>query len=189
MVVRPTARRGWVASLAVLLLGLPGIGGAQSRPPSEYQVKAVFLYEFGRFVEWPSLPQSPEQSFNICVLGVDPFGIALDDVVKNKSVAGHEVVVRRLVGVSELGSCQILFVSPSEQSRLPTILNALVGKSVLTVGEGAQFARRGGMISFTIENNRVRFAVNRTAAETADLRVSSQLLRLATLIETERSGS
>jgi hypothetical protein len=109
--------------------------------------------------------------------------------VKNKSVAGHEVVVRRLVGVSELGSCQILFVSPSEQSRLPTILNALVGKSVLTVGEGAQFARRGGMISFTIENNRVRFAVNRTAAETADLRVSSQLLRLATLIETERSGS
>jgi hypothetical protein len=190
MVGRHTTATRFLAALGIWLLGGASVMAfAQARPPSEYQIKAIFLYEFGRFVEWPSLPQSPDDSFTICVLGVDPFGVLLDDAVKNKTVAGHDVVAKRLVGTRDAGSCHILFVSPSEEHRLPDILKLLAGKSILTVGEGMQFAHRGGMISFTIENNRVRFVVNIAAAESSELKMSSQLLKLATVVETEKRGS
>jgi hypothetical protein len=172
--------------LAIWLLSATAF--AQSRPPSEYQIKAVFLYEFGRFVEWPSFPQSPEQSFTICVLGADPFGVVLDNAVRNRTVNGHRVETKRLLGIRDSDTCHILFVSPSEERRVPDIVAALAGKSILTVGEGPEFTHRGGMIAFTVQDKRVRFAVNMGAAEGADLKVSSQLLKLATVIEAS-SGS
>ena len=170
----------------VLVAALVGCAAAsafsQSRPPTEYEIKALFLYEFGRFVEWPSSSRTAGDSFAICVLGEDPFGIVLDEAVKNKVVSGYSVVVRRMLGVTEAGPCRILFISPSEENRLLEILSALEGRSVLTVGEGNLFARRGGMISFTIEDNRVRFSINLAATEREGLRMSSQLLRVARVV-------
>lgn len=156
---------------------------AQARPPAPHEVEAAYLYQFGRYVEWPSDPQPDGSSFFICVLGVDPFGSALDEVVRGKVIASRQVAVRRILGPSESQDCRILFVSPSEESRLPAILKGLEGTGVLTVGRGAQFTRRGGMIAFTSEDRKVRFVVNLAATEAAKLTLSSQLLRVAVSVE------
>lgn len=166
--------------LAALLTASSVHLSAQPRPPAaEHEVKAAFLYQFGRYVEWPSDQERPSSAFVICVLGDDPFGVALDEIVKGKIISGHPVAIRRIIGPSELHDCRILFVSRSEDDRLPAILKALAGRAILTVGEGTQFTRRGGMVAFTSENKRVQFAVNLAAAEAAKLRLSSQLLRIA----------
>lgn len=157
---------------------------AQSRmPAAEHEVKAAFLYQFGRYVEWPSDREQPGGPFVICVLGEDPFGAALDEIVKGKIVSGRQVAIRRIVGPVESRDCRILFVSRSEDDRLPALLKALEGRTVLTVGEGAQFTRRGGMVGFTSEDRKVRFVVNLAAAEAAKVRLSSQLLRIAASVE------
>jgi hypothetical protein len=162
---------------------------AQSQPPTEYEVKAAFLYEFGRFVEWTPVSAGDSDFFAICVLGEDPFGILLDEAVKDKTASGHKVIARRIVGVRDSGDCRILFISPSEDSRLLEILKALEGKGILTVGEGSQFTRRGGMVSFRTEQNRVRFAINQAATERAGIKLSSQLLKIATVVEAAGGGS
>jgi YfiR/HmsC-like len=156
---------------------------AQTRPPAEHEVEAAFLYQFGRYVEWPSTRLLDADAFNICVLGADPFGSALDDIVRGKVIADQAVAVKRIVGASESHSCRILFVSPSEENRVPAILKALEGTGIVTVGRGAQFTRRGGMIAFTSENKKVRFIVNLAAADAANVRLSSQLLRVAVSVE------
>ncbi len=147
------------------------------------------MYEFGRFVDWPSASGVRENSFPICVLGEDPFGIVLDEVLKNKTVSGSTVVARRIIRIKDAENCRILFVSPSEDRHFLEILKELEGKSVLTVGEGRQFARRGGMIGFNIEGNRVRFVVNLAATEKAGLKLSSQLLKIASVVEVGKGGS
>lgn len=157
---------------------------AQPRPPAaEHEVKAAFLYQFGRYVDWPAGQERTSSSFVICVLGEDPFGSALDDIVKGKSISGYPVAIKRTIGPSQLHDCRILFVSRSEDDRLPAILKALEGKMVLTVGEGAQFARRGGMVAFTSEERKIRFVINLAAADAAKVRLSSQLLRIAVSVE------
>jgi hypothetical protein len=175
--------------LAALIGFCSATGSAQTRPTSEYQLKAAFLYEFGRFVEWPWFAESGKSQFSICVLGVDPFGAWLDDAVRSKTVEGLTVAARRILGTKDVEGCHVLFISSSEDNRLVEILGSMEGRGVLTVGEGMPFVRRGGMISFTIEDNRVRFAINKRAAEEAGLKLSSQLLRLATMVETQESGS
>lgn len=169
--------------LAALLVGSSIELSAQSRPAAEHEVKAAYLYQFGRYVEWPADQGATGSSLLICVLGHDPFGLALDEIVKGKVISTHPVVVKRILGPSELQDCRILFVSPSEDDRLPAILKALGKKTVLTVGEGIQFTRRGGMVAFTSEDRKVRFVVNLAAVEAAKLRLSSQLLRLAVSVE------
>jgi hypothetical protein len=146
-------------------------------------VEAAYLYQFGRYVEWPSDQPSDSDAFVICVLGADPFGAALDEIVKGKVISGHQVATKRILGPSESQDCRILFVSPSEESHVSAILKALEGTGILTVGRGAQFTRRGGMIAFTSEGKKVRFVVNLGAAEAAKLRLSSQLLRVAVSVE------
>lgn len=110
-------------------------------------------------------------------------GAALDEIVKGKVISGVPVAIKRIVGLAELEGCRILFVSRSEDDRLPAILKALAGRGVLTVGEGAQFTRRGGMVSFTSDDRKVRFVINLAAAEAAKLRLSSHLLRVASSVE------
>ena len=154
---------------------------AQDAAPTEYQVKAAFLYNFGRYVEWPPRARPPT-SFTICVLGEDPFGPVLDELIKGKSIQGMKLATRRLEKVEDAGNCQILFISSSENGRLEHILAALHGRSVLTVGEAERFAHRGGMINFRLEGSKVRFEINLDAAEHEGLTVSSQLLKLATII-------
>ena len=156
---------------------------AQPRPPAPQEVEAAYLYQFGRYVEWPSDQRWASDTFYICVLGADPFGTALDEIVRGKIIAGQPVAAKRILGPSESQDCRILFISPSEDSRVPAILQALQGTGAVTVSRGTDFTQRGGMIGFVTEERRVRFVVNLAAAKTARLRVSSQLLRVAVSVQ------
>ena len=147
--------------------------------PTEYQVKAAYLYNFAKFVEWPAAVMSSDNSFNICILGHDPFDPALSTTLAGESIKGKNVLVKRISRAQDGPGCQILYISSSEQDRLKEILDVLDKTSVLTVSDMPQFTRRGGMIQFVVDANRVRFEVNLTSAERTGLVLSSQLLKVA----------
>jgi hypothetical protein len=152
---------------------------------TEYEVKAVYLYQFAKFVRWPG---SGQDVFPICLLGYDPFGSALNSTVDGESLDGKKLVIRRIASAEQVTGCRILFISSSEHSRVGGILAALNGKPILTVSDMRDFADRGGMIQFVVEGERVRFEVNRAAAEQAGLSLSSDLLRVATAVNNNRPG-
>ena len=120
------------SSLCVALLTLSAsVLAAQPRTgTAEHEIKAAFLYQFGLYVEWPAEKEPAARPFVICVLGEDPFGPALDAIVQGKSISGHAVAVRRVIGASEFEDCRILFVSRSVDDRLPAIVSALDGRTV-----------------------------------------------------------
>jgi hypothetical protein len=158
--------------------------GARAQDIEEYQVKAAFIYNFAKFVEWP--PQAFKNStdpITICVLGQNPFGNALEEAVSGKTVEGRTFVVRTLSGEQPAVGCQIVFVSSSERKRFHAILGEIKAGGVLTVGETETFASEGGVINFKIEAGRVRLQVNVDAAEQAKLRISSKLLSLAQIVK------
>jgi len=152
---------------------------AQKPSPTEYEVKAAYQYNFGRFVEWPAKVSAASEFFSICVLGDDPFGLSFDATIAGESINGKKVVVTRIKRPQDAASCRILFISSSEESRLKEILATLDKISVLTVSDISQFTRRGGMIQVVTAANRVRFEVNLTNAGHAALTLSSQLLKVA----------
>jgi len=157
-------------------------------PPTEYEVKAAFLYNFARFVEWPPEAfRDPADPFVIAVLGRDPFGPVLDETMAGKTVAGRRIEVRRATRVEDVRDAQMVFISSSERANMPAILKALDRPGVLTVGESDGFAERGGAINFVLQARKVRFQINPARAEEARLKMSSQLLKLATLVSGPRS--
>jgi hypothetical protein len=165
---------------ALAALTPPGNTLAQS---PEYQLKAVFLFNFAQFVEWPaSAFPEPETPLGICILGEDPFGGYLDETVRGETVANHPLVVRRYRRVNEIKGCHILFVSRQEQGHVAEILDSLKGRSVLTVSDAQGFASRGGMIRFVTDHNRIRLRINLDAARAANLTLSSKLLRPAQIV-------
>jgi hypothetical protein len=167
---------GWIAALGLLLLG-----GTARAQPSEYEVKAAFLFNFAKFVDWPEGSfTAPEQGLRLCVLGSDPFGQTLDQVVSGKEVNGRPVEVRRVQAPAVPPHCHILFLSGSEDERLGQHLRHLRHVSVLTVSDVDGFAERGGVIGMRMDQNKVRFEVNMIAARDAKLKLSSQLLKVAT---------
>lgn len=156
---------------------------AQKSKPQEYEVKATYLYNFARFVGWPSSSAAAKSdSFAICVLGQDPFGPALDAIVAGESIDGKAVLAKRLSKPQDAVSCRVLYISSSEDSRLKEVLAALDKSGVLTVSDIPQFSRRGGMIQLVLDGNNVRFEVNLTAAENAGLTLSSELLKVAVTV-------
>jgi hypothetical protein len=156
---------------------------AQGDAPSEYQVKAAFLFNFAKFVDWPpDTYPSPQSPFAICVVGDDPFGALLDNTLAGKSLGTHPVVLRRIKELNELRRCQIAFVSSSERQNCAQLVEAVRGSRVLLVGETDGFATAGGAIEFTLEANHVRFAINPEAAQRAGLTLSSKLLMLARIV-------
>jgi hypothetical protein len=165
--------------LAIVIILLPR-GGMEAQSstamPSEYQVKAAFLYNFVKFVEWPSV-QAGE--VGICVIGKDPFGGALDLAVEGKSLDGRRFAVRRIGEIADARGCHALFVGRSESKRAAEIAAAARGWSVLTVSDIEGFAAQGGMIAFLVADHRVRFQINAANAAGAGLRISSKLLQLA----------
>ena len=164
---------------AALALALP----SAAQRPREYQVKAAYLYGFGRFVEWPATARiAADGAFVLCVLGDDPFGSLLDQAVEGGLMKNQPVSVRRIGRVEDGGGCDTLFVSASERPRLPRILELLDRRPVLTVGDSPEFAERGGMIGFSVEGSRVRFTVNLEAAQNAGLMLQSELLRVAAAV-------
>jgi hypothetical protein len=153
---------------------------AEQPVADEYPVKAAFLFNFAKFVEWP--PDSfkgPEDPIAICVLGQDPFGSALEDLVRNKTVANRAFVVRDVSNAQQASKCHIVFVSASERKRCRSLLAELKGHSILTVGEAEDFIENGGTINFKLKDARVRIEIDAGAAERARLRISSKLLSLA----------
>ena len=177
------------ACLAVLMLLLAaGAEADDAASTLEYPVKAAFLYEFARFVEWPDVGATPGP-LSIGVLGDDPFGEALDRAVSAKKVGGRALAIRRFRQLEELTPCAILFVANSEVGRLDAILNKTAGWPTLIVGESDGFTGGGGMVRFFVDGNRVRFEVNLRAAETAGLRLSSRMLAVASVTGIQRRGS
>ena len=171
--------------LVLLALVTLFLGAAQGQPPpiTEYQIKAAFLYDFAKFVEWPpnSFPNA-SASLQICVLGQDPFGQELRAITQDKRVNGRRLEVQHVADARQARSCHILFVASSEKNQMKSILDSLRGSSVLTVGDTKGFTDRGGMINFVLDDNRVQFEVNCEAAQAAGLKISSKLLGVARLV-------
>lgn len=170
----------------ILFLALFPSRSLAAPPAKEYDVKAVFLFNFAQFVEWPDSAFANKHSpLVLGVLGDDPFGASLDEAVRGKSVDSRPMEVRRFRDVEEAKDCNILFVSASEMTRLRSVLEALKADDVLTVGETDEFARGGGMICFVNRDGRIRLLVNLKAVQAAKLTVSSKLLRVAEIVSGE----
>ncbi|HET7623858.1 MAG TPA: YfiR family protein [Verrucomicrobiae bacterium] len=175
--------------MAVVMLNLisataffPSSAGAQESVPSEYQIKAAFLFNFARFVEWPpAVFPSSNSDFVIGVFGQNPFDGDLEKAVHGKSINGHPFVVKHFTSTAELKNCQILFIGGSERKRFGEILGAVKGAPVLLVSDDktSQFIESGGIINFIIEDQKVHFEINNAAARKANLKISSKLLTLA----------
>ena len=167
----------------VILILLSGVfSWSQSSGPTETQVKAAYLYNFGKFVTWQTDRVVTLDSLEICVLGKDPFGTVLDSTVAGDKIGGKKIIVRRLAKVEEANSCGILFIASPEQKRLGAILTAARHLDVLTVSDMPDFAEQGGMIGLITQGNRIRFEVNLDAAEQSHLALSSELLKVATRV-------
>lgn len=148
--------------------------------PSEYEVKAVFIYNFAKFAEWPSGTfDSSDAPIIIGTIGDDPFDGALEQAVRNKTANGRRLVIRHFERIQDCNACHILFICSSERSRLSRIFDRLKNSSVLTIGESEGFAQHGGVIGFVVDNDKIGFEVNIGAAGQADIRISSKLLKLA----------
>jgi hypothetical protein len=184
------AKRLAILILAISVsLGWTGETWAQvsdASDSSEYLIKAGFIYNFAKFVEWPSAAFADADSpIVIGVVGVDPFGSLIDRIVEDKKIGSRGFVVKRFKSgrdLKDLKDCKILFISPSEKGHIDEILQSVKGLPILTVGETPGFAERGGIIRFTLEDNRVRFEVNVEAARQVNLNISSRLLTLAKII-------
>jgi hypothetical protein len=161
---------------------------AQGAALGEYRVKAAFLYNFAKFVEWPEGAFADAGApLVIGILGEDPFEDALDGVIRGKTASGRALAVKRSKDLQGVGACHILFISSSERKRIEQIVEGLQGASVLTVGETEAFTRLGGVVGFVVEEGRVRFEINADSAERARLRVSSKLLALARVVRNGRT--
>jgi len=165
------------------LLTAPLFAASQQRPIDEYQLKAAFLYNFARFIEWPAEAfENPSQSFVFCVLGQDPFGRALDDLLDGRKIDGRTATVRRISDARLAKGCQILFVSSVEPKSVLALLAGIGDSGLLTVGESDTPAAEGMIIDFTLEDGKIRFVINAAGAEREKLRFSSRLLSLATIV-------
>ena len=150
-------------------------------------MKAAYLYNFGRFIEWPGkVAVARGDAFTVCVLGQDPFGPSLDATLAGETIGGKTIVAKRISSAEESDNCQILFLSLRDDSRLNKIIADLDKKAVLTVSDMPQFVKRGGMIQFVPEGKKVRFEVNLTATQHAGLTLSSELLKVATAVRKDR---
>ncbi len=182
---RPNLGTRWKSlSIRLIVCCLAVVTQAQSA--TEYQVKAAFLFNFAKFVEWPADAFSgTDAPLQICLLGQDPFGHEFEEVIGDKSVNGHRIEVIHPSGVPQARGCQIIFVAFSEKRQAPEILRGLRGANVLTVGDSPGFAGIGGVINFVVADGRVRFEINMKAAERAHLKISARLLTVAKLILTD----
>jgi hypothetical protein len=170
-----------LSPLLALLLAAAMAGLARAQTANEeYEVKAAFLFHFAQLVEWPPGALKGEgEPVRVCTLGEDPFHGELETILKGKKVGERALRVDHIKQIEEAKSCQILFVSRNEAKRMPALLAQLGSSPVLTVGESDGFVREGGIIGFSVEDQKIRFEINLDAARRAGIRVSSRLLLLA----------
>ena len=156
---------------------------AEQTSSREYMIKAAFLYNFAKFIEWPSNTFEDSKSpVRLCVLGKNPFGIALESI-EGKPIHGRKLIIERLNNTKEIKICHILFISESEKKQLDFILENIKDLNILTIGDTKNFARLGGIINFTMVKKKIRFEINLDAANRAGLKISSKLLKLADIIK------
>ena len=156
---------------------------AEPPTPREYMIKAGFLYNFAKFVEWPKeVFENTTAPLIIGIYGKDLFGSSFEQTINTKTVQGRGLLIKRFKTLDELTVCHILFINPSEKEHFSEIMNKLMGSHVLTVSETERFAERGGIINFIKDGNNVRFEINLDAAEKNGLKISSRLLKLAKII-------
>ncbi|HWO29072.1 MAG TPA: YfiR family protein [Candidatus Acidoferrum sp.] len=178
-----------IVALSVSLSWAPGAlaQDRDSSDSSEYLIKAGFIFNFAKFVDWPPTTfAQPDSPIVIGILGTDPFGAIIDQIVQDKKIGGRGFVVKRLkwgTDPKDLRDCKILFVGASERLHIDELVQIVRGLPILTVGETPGFAEHGGVIRFVLEDNRVRFEVNVEAARQAGLTISSRLLTLARIIQ------
>jgi hypothetical protein len=174
-----------MALLKAVTALLPALLLVQSPRASEYQVKAVFLYNFAQFVEWPATPDS-QKPVIIGILGEDRLGAVLDETVRGERLGLRPFEIVRYRQLTGIDTCNILFISRSENERVAQILAALGNRPILTVSDGDDFADRGGMIQFVNDKNRIRLRINLEAAQAATVTISSKLLRVAEIVGTPK---
>lgn len=177
----------WLCAVAVLFIGALRVQAEAA--DTEHQVKAAFLFNFAQFIDWPpNAFTNTNAPICIGILGTDPFGESLDETVRDETIHGRTLVVRRSRKIEDLKDCQMIFVCRSEKKNLDEIFAALKGKPVLTVGETEGFAERGGGINFYRDGNKVRFEINPAVTRQNGLRVSSELLSLGRIVKSETKG-
>lgn len=183
---RPWQRRIARIALALLVSLCPWhrLVGGEDVTAEEYHIKAAFLYNFGKFAEWPkSAFSSTDQPFVLGVVGKDPFGRVLEELTEGKSLAGHRLVVRRFDTPEAIGDCHLLFVSSSLAEDYDAVLKKVAGKPTLTVGDTPEFARKGGIVGFYVEERKVRFEINVDASRRASIVLSSKLLKVGKILD------
>jgi hypothetical protein len=169
----------WLATSVQLAHGTEG--------PTEYQVKAVFIYNFSHFIEWPARAfGTPDDPFDICILGNDPFGAHLDEAVKGEKLDQHPLSVRRIHDAADVNTCRLVYLGRTTEAEIHQILTRLDHRPILTVSEQEGSAEHGVMIQFTTENNRIRLRINIDSARSAGLTISSKLLRPAEIVPTAK---
>lgn len=160
-----------------------GVAWGETPESREYAVKAAFLYNFAKFVDWPADAFKNENSpFVLGIVGADPFGSALESL-KEKTVKGHKLVIKRLPRLENFEDCHLLFISGSEKSNLRSVLAAVKNHNILTVSDLERFAHQGGMVGLVTADNTIQFEVNLEPIQRSKLKVSSQLLKLAKIIQ------
>ena len=156
---------------------------AQMPPSRQYQIKAAFLYNFTQFIEWPASAFLTEKApIIIGVLGKDPFGSYLDEIVAGEQVNAHPLVVERFNSIEEVKTCHVLFIHMEDKDKLTQVVNALKGRSILMVSDENGFMQKGGMIRFITRNKKIRFQINPEVAKAVGLNISSKLLNLAEIV-------
>ena len=165
--------------IAATMWAVMAQANAQSGVVSEYQVKAAFLYNFTKFVEWPPEVSSGSGPLRVCVLGKNPFGSELETTVQGRTIAGHQLIASRPHTNQEARRCQVLFISSSDPADMKNAIAGVRGAPVLTIGDNEEFLRAGGMINFVLEDQKVRFEINPLPAEREHLKISAKLQALA----------
>jgi hypothetical protein len=182
--------RGLIRRSAVLGLGMAlanCLALASDQPIDEYQVKAAYIYNFAKFVQWPAQTfQNANEPMGICILGQDPFGHFLEDTVAGRAIEGHPLVVHHVSGAKQVAGCQIVFIGSAESRHSLPALADLTNPGILTIGESDANGVNGAVINFRLEGNKVHFDINLEAADREKIRISSRLLSLAHIVESNR---
>jgi hypothetical protein len=171
--------------IAILLCCLTHVH-AQKQTAQEYQVKAVFLFNFAQFVEWPPTAFGDTNSIVIGVLGDNPFGNYLDETVRGEEVNGHPLQVQHFAKIEDVKVCHILFINLPEISQVKHAIINVKSRHTLTVSDVNSFTVQGGMIRFINDDHKTRIRINLPAVKDADLKISSKLLRLAEIVNPKK---
>lgn len=169
-------------ALSCTLWPLPQKATAAEKP-SEYEVEAAYLFNFGKFVTWPATSGDSKAPLTICVLGEDPLGSALHHIVSGEKIGDKPVLDKQISNMEEAAACSILYISSSEENHLTRILSSVKNAPVLTVSDIPDFLARGGIIQFVLRDNRVRFEVNLAPVKHDHLTLSSELLKVAASVQ------